>query len=144
MFYFGYGSYPVKVTHCKIGFLHMVRLYFLHLVRLYFLHLVRLYFLHLVRLTSYKQLFKTLTNSSRHAELFQYLIYICLHSLDVFLRKHFVRLRCKLTYSSCKRLFFSIRYFLRKYFVRSTNSPCLQRKSQLEQNRRQTLILNLN
>ena len=84
MFYFGYGSYPVKVTHCKIGFLHMVRLYFLHLVRLYFLHLVRLYFLHLVRLyflhlvrlTSYKQLFKTLTNSSRHAELFQYLIYI--------------------------------------------------------------------
>ena len=30
------------------------------------------------------------------------------HSLDVFLRKHFIRLRCKLTYSSCKRLFFSI------------------------------------
>ena len=39
--------------------------------------------------------------------LFQHLI-ICLHSLDVFLRKHFVRLCCKLTYSSCKRLFFSI------------------------------------
>ena len=39
MFNFGYGSYPVKVTHCKIGFLHMVRL------------------------VSYKQLFKTVTNS---------------------------------------------------------------------------------
>ena len=35
------------LTHGKIDFLHMVRLYFLHLVRL----------------TSYKQLFKTVTNS---------------------------------------------------------------------------------
>ena len=39
-------------------------------------------FLHLVRLTSYKQLFKTVTNSSRHAEFIS--SSYCLHSFSVF------------------------------------------------------------
>ena len=43
---------------------------------------------------------------------------IITHSLDVFLRKHFVRLRCKLTHSSCYRFVFDSIFSVGKYFVR--------------------------
>ena len=44
--------------------------------------------------------------------------FIITHSLDVFLRKHFVRLRCKLTHSSCYRFVFDSIFSVGKYFVR--------------------------
>ena len=70
-------------------------------------------------------MFKTLTNScSRLLQIDPVMLnyfsisYICLHSLDVFLRKHFVRLRCKLTHSSCYRFVFDSIFSVGKYFVR--------------------------
>ena len=45
-------------------------------------------------------------------------LFIITHSLDVFLRKHFVRLRCKLSHSSCYRFVFDSIFSAGKYFVR--------------------------
>ena len=91
----------------------------------------------MVRLTSYKQLFKTFTNSCLRLlqivpvmlNYFSILLFTFVFGISY--RKYSIRTHCVLIYHSCKRLFFSTRYFLRKYFVRSTNSPCLQRKPQL-------------